>query len=241
MLLRHRQTLTMRWMPSLLLVASLYLLACLPMSRAQEATPTSNVLQAPLTTDTTLRPTRSLIRAATSSVSSTLSAITSAPNSTSLAMGLPTHESPPQLFDSATDPDDDPGTTSSVFNYYFLFLVVFGVLVGVLLWWLRRRKLQQKEQMRRNGQHALARDLEGWAGLRRYGPGGVVQGQIPGAVRRQEGLDEHGDAPPPYQPKSEYDVASTSAATNGQLDIPLRALSQDPAQRSLPPGYNTRN
>ncbi|KAI4951829.1 hypothetical protein J4E86_007245 [Alternaria arbusti] len=48
-------------------------------------------------------------------------------------------------------------------------------------------------------------------------------------IHRRKGLDERGEAPPPYQPKSE--VSSTTIA------IPLRILPADGSERSLPPQY----
>lgn len=51
-----------------------------------------------------------------------------------------------------------------------------------------RRRRQRQAHYRSDGQSALARDLETWPGPRRR-------------ARREEGLDERGDPPPPYVPK----------------------------------------
>lgn len=52
-----------------------------------------------------------------------------------------------------------------------------------------RRRRQRQAHNRSSGQSALARDLETWPGPRRR------------AGREEEGLDERGEAPPPYVPK----------------------------------------
>ncbi|ORY07671.1 hypothetical protein BCR34DRAFT_452086, partial [Clohesyomyces aquaticus] len=127
-----------------------------------------------------------------------------------------------------------------VFNYYFLFLAVFGVLVAISLWWIHRRRKRRKEQMRLSGQHALARDLDGWVNTRRWMHGGWRHNQS-GFVRREEGLDEHGEAPPPYEPKGETSVAVGGANSTGEgtadISIPLRTLQRDDIERSRPPEY----
>lgn len=51
-----------------------------------------------------------------------------------------------------------------------------------------RRRRQRQAHNRFGGQSALARDLETWPGARR-------------PPRREEGLDERGEAPPPYVSK----------------------------------------
>jgi hypothetical protein len=75
----------------------------------------------------------------------------------------------------------------------------------------------------------LARDLEGWQTTHRlmhgrYRANGAV------TVQRDEGLDEHGEAPPPYQPKTEGAAADVT--------IPLRTLPREEVARSQPPQYD---
>jgi hypothetical protein len=93
--------------------------------------------------------------------------------------------------------------------------------------------------MRRSGQDALAMDLEGWTGTRRFIHGSYGQHHL-AYVRRQEGLDEHGEAPPPYQPKSDITVdapADEALGPASSLAIPLRTLPRDENERAQPPGY----
>jgi hypothetical protein len=176
------------------------------------------------------------------SSSTTLATSIVAHRTTLSTMGSPSSHTPLDPILAVSHPtgdrsdDDEDG---SVFNYYFLFLAVLGVLIGLLLWWLHWRRRQRKARMRRGGQDALARDLEGWTGTRRFYHGSYGRHQV-SYVRRQEGLDENGEAPPPYQPKSDFTVDTPSGqahATASSLAIPLRTLSRDESERALPPGY----
>lgn len=164
-----------------------------------------------------------------------------APNSTlSSSTSTKTNDDTPQLFPGATSSNPEEERSESVFNYYFLFLAVFGVLIAVLLWWLHRRRKRRKEQMRLSGQHALARDLDGWINTRRWFHGTWRHNQTAAFVRREEGLNEHGEAPPPYQAKSDVTVAHTAGAPHDSisgLSIPLRTLSRDDIENIRPPEY----
>ncbi|KAH8724997.1 hypothetical protein GQ44DRAFT_727173 [Phaeosphaeriaceae sp. PMI808] len=160
---------------------------------------------------------------------------------TSSAMSTPTDTAPPQLFPPAADSDsdsDDPDRNETVFNYYFLFLAAFGALVAVLLWWLHRQRRRRKQQQRLGGQHALARDLQGWTGARRFIHGRYTPYQTAAQTRREEGLDEHGEAPPPYQHKT-Y-IPSDTLPSPRALAIPLRTISRDNNHLVQPPGYSVR-
>ncbi|KAF2468435.1 uncharacterized protein BDR25DRAFT_180463, partial [Lindgomyces ingoldianus] len=169
----------------------------------------------------------------------------SPPNSSTATTSRVTKDmAPPLEIPFATPPADSSDTTQErkegVFNYYFLFLAIFGLLVAVSLWLIHRRRKRRKEQMRLSGQNALARDLDGWVNTRRWMHGSWRHNQT-GFVRREEGLDEHGEAPPPYEPKSETTVGQDGVSTNrqpaGGLAIPLRTLQRDEIERSRPPEY----
>jgi hypothetical protein len=128
-----------------------------------------------------------------------------------------------------------------VFNYYFLFLALFGVAIGVLLWWMHRQKKRRKEQCRRSAQNALAQDLDGWANTRRWVHGGWRHNRSTTFIRREDGLDANGEAPPPYEPKPLDPVASDSAGPaqdpQSGLTIPTRTLSRDGGDGIRPPEY----
>jgi hypothetical protein len=162
-------------------------------------------------------------------------------NTTSSPMSQPSNHTPPQLLPSTTDPNTDQIHDGFVFNYYFLFLAAVGILVVGLLWWLQRKKKRRKEQMRLSGQQALARDLEGWPGSRRFMHGRYGRNQTAAHTRVEDGLDENGEAPPPYQPKTEARVTSFAARGSqdaaSNLSIPLRALSRDETERLHPPEH----
>lgn len=71
-----------------------------------------------------------------------------------------------------------------------------------------------------------------------------------GLSRREEGLNEHGEAPPPYQPLADATTAGNTDAEGSEalrpgtaqdavtgLTIPLRTLSRDGRATLKPPGY----
>jgi hypothetical protein len=153
----------------------------------------------------------------------------------------PATPSLPQTYPAAATPSDNPPPhDASVFNFYFLFLAAFGVLVAAFLWWFHLRRQRRKHAHRMSGQHAMAQDLEGWVGARRFMHGSYGRYEAAGRVRREDGLDENGEAPPPYQPKSEVGLnadAVRGASSGGSLAIPLRAIVRDGAAER-PPGYS---
>ena len=132
--------------------------------------------------------------------------------------------------------NQDPN--QGVFHYYWLILALFGVLVAAFLWWINRRRRRRKEQMRLNGQDALARDMEGWTNTRRWFHGAWRPDQMRQFAPREEGLDEHGEAPPPYRPKA--DVTGAQNAPQhlvGGLSMPLRTFSREGVDSGRPPEY----
>ena len=139
----------------------------------------------------------------------------------------------PSIFPRDDDTDDaelypeERQNVKFISNYYFL-IIILAVLILVAIWLIHRRKVRRRALWPRNGQQALARDADAWPGTRR-----LLHGRCRATnsvlLRPTEGLDERGEAPPPYQPKSE--VSSTTIA------IPLRILPADGSERSLPPQY----
>jgi hypothetical protein len=218
----------------------LYLVALAPLSHAQDTTMgTSPSPISFITSVVTSLPSSSTL---VLSSSTTLATSIVAHRTTSSIMYTQSSHTPLDPFLAGSNPTTDRSDhdeDESVFNYYFLFLAVLGVLVGLLLWWLHWRRKQRKARMRRSGQDALARDLEGWTGTRRFYHGSYGRHQV-SYVRRQEGLDEHGEAPPPYQSKSDTTVDAPSEQAHGtasSLAIPLRTLPRDEGERARPPGY----
>jgi hypothetical protein len=147
------------------------------------------------------------------------------PHSTSYTTSFHTKPPPLPLYRTDTPtptPDPSPHHTS-VFNYYFLFLAALALLVIGLVWYFHLQRARQRHAQRVSGQHALARDLEGWAGARRSAGNGR---------RREEGLDEDGEAPPPYQGKSEVEMGA------GEVAVPLGVVVRDGNGEVRPPGYS---
>jgi hypothetical protein len=207
---------------SLSSVALLSFLALLQVSHAQDASISS------ITTKTVTTDAPTLV-----SSTQTISRITQ--SSTASLTTTPTKPATPDVFPNSSSSSEEPVHDASVFNYYFLFLAVFGVFLAALLWWLRLRRRRQKQQQRLNGQQALARDFEGWAGARRFMHGRYGRHAASVQVRREDGLDEDGEAPPPYYPKSD-----TGRDPESGLAIPLRAVPSGGNQQVELPGYTVR-
>ncbi|KAH7093343.1 hypothetical protein FB567DRAFT_173053 [Paraphoma chrysanthemicola] len=170
------------------------------------------------------------------------STVLDASNTTSSTVSTSTEQTPPGLFPAATPSSSEHIRDESVFNYYFLFLITFAVLIAALLWWLHKQRKRRKEQMRLSGHNALSRDLEGWVGARRF-MHGRYRGNQAAFRRREEGLDEHGEAPPPYQSKNEVSVShdpTPAAPTSNDPIVPLRVLTRE-GVGGAPPGYDATN
>lgn len=103
-------------------------------------------------------------------------------------------------------------TDNKLVNLYFLILALGVILAFVSVYFYRRKKKSKGQRALQGGQVALRRDLEagGWRvrELGRWdGPGGVG-----GTSVREEGLNERGEAPPPY-----------TRTVQGSLDAHTRA------------------
>jgi hypothetical protein len=66
------------------------------------------------------------------------------------------------------------------------------------------------------------------------------QGIQASAATREEGLNEVGEAPPPYDGKGAETVAVGVARETGEVGVPLRALVRDERAQE-PPGYDATN
>ncbi|KAL5116380.1 hypothetical protein ACEQ8H_005728 [Pleosporales sp. CAS-2024a] len=168
--------------------------------------------------------------------------VTSIQSSTASSLAsTATSASPPSApsADGSSNSNPPPVHNASVLNYYFLFLFVLALVIAALVLWLHRRKLERKQRLRQGGQHALARDLEGWAGARRFMHGRYRPYQASARLRPEEGLNEHGEAPPPYEPKNQVTVGSVQGSGT-EVALPLQALTRDGHTRA-PPDYSHEN
>ena len=135
----------------------------------------------------------------------------------------PSLETPPALFIAAEQPQQQVQVSNRVLNYYFLFLALLVAVVAVLLWYIHRHRKRGQEQVRLRGRHALVHDVE-QAILRRNQPPFV------------EGLNESGEAPPPYKPEDNKTTIVETAENNG-ITIPPRVLSRDGTEHVRLPDY----
>ncbi|KAL8682028.1 MAG: hypothetical protein Q9186_001904 [Xanthomendoza sp. 1 TL-2023] len=143
----------------------------------------------------------------------------------------------PTTFTSSSSPsNNEDQNNKGILNYYFLLLALLLILLGILYLLFARRQRQKIAQRRQNGQRALARDLERWGGGGPWGPGRFRMPRTTNGTRqptrREEGLDERGEAPPPYIPKE----PERAFAGDGVVrEIPLQDLSR---MDHKPPDYD---
>lgn len=131
--------------------------------------------------------------------------------------------SPLYTEDATYGNSDSDSDRSSIYNYYYIFIALFLIAVVAGLYFVRRRRHAKRAGRRHLRQTALARDLDGWSGPRRWLYGNWRTDHV-AQLRREEGLDESGNAPPPYQP------GAVGSAGRGDLHapvaIPLRTFSR---------------
>jgi hypothetical protein len=138
--------------------------------------------------------------------------------------------------DSNSDDTDDQRT--GLLNFYFVFLALFILLLVIGVYFIHKRKRARKMAFRNSGQNALARDLDGWTSSRRWMHGHRrEESRVP---RREEGLNEYGEAPPPYIHPAKAAEEHRMDVGGSQIQIPLRTLSVHEYERPAtgkPPGY----
>ncbi|GIZ42195.1 hypothetical protein CKM354_000547300 [Cercospora kikuchii] len=129
----------------------------------------------------------------------------------------------------------------SLVNYYFVFLALIVILVGIGAFFVYRRK-RKIALLYQNGQAgALQQDVGAWdpsRARRRYWQGRWRSTDV---TDREEGLNEHGEAPPPYMPKETRDeeqgLPMRNHNDNNNLAVPLQTLSREQAGLK-PPEYD---
>jgi hypothetical protein len=146
-----------------------------------------------------------------------------------------------QLPDEYTDTTDD-SSKSHYQTYYFVFfalLFCIALLCIYFVWKKRRNALTFRNGFSGAG---YQRDVQEWDTVRyrrRYWNTNARNAE----VSREEGLNEHGEAPPPYVPKDDENTGSTGPQAGGYFGpgpaepaIPMQTLSRDQAGLK-PPGY----
>jgi hypothetical protein len=142
-------------------------------------------------------------------------------------------------------------------SYYFVSIALVLCALGLALYFYIKRKKQNILTNRYHGGvvpagHGPARMVDGqqqapWDAShtrRRYWQGRWRMDNGAGQRNMEEGLNEHGEAPPPYIPKTQLggvsETAATAATTTTTQEgpaIPLQTLSRDHAGLK-PPDYS---
>ena len=147
---------------------------------------------------------------------------------------------------SSDDPETADGSgRGSYTTYYFVFfalLFCIALLCVYFVWKKRRNALTVRNGFTGAGYH---RDVQEWDTVRyrrRYWNTNFRNTE----VSREEGLNEHGEAPPPYVPKHDENTGNAGPQAGGYFGqgparpdepaIPMQALSRDQAGLK-PPGY----
>ncbi|KAL8722558.1 MAG: hypothetical protein Q9181_007459 [Wetmoreana brouardii] len=149
---------------------------------------------------------------------------------------LPTDGAPATATSDSLPSASHQDTDKGILNYYFLLLAFLIILIGIAYLFYARRQRQKIALSRRNGQRALARDLERWGGGGPWGPGrfrGPRTSPRQPRREREEGLDERGEAPPPYLPKEPE--PTHFGGHGGDHDIPLQDMGRGSEK---PPDYD---
>ena len=131
-----------------------------------------------------------------------------------------------QAYPDDNDPDDD--TNRAVLNYYFLLLVIFIAIIVVAYACVLRRRRRKVARLQGNRQDALTQDLEGWNGGRRWGHGRWR------SEPRVEGLNERGEAPPPYAPERPAATHGEDGGIERERPIPLQDIQKPPDYQESP-------
>ena len=149
----------------------------------------------------------------------------------------------PSSSDNAPMGNHNNGANSTgLVNYYFVFLALIIAVVGGVVYLFIRKRHRAKLRTRYSQQEALTRDLGGarpGGGWSNWHPersrGRYWQGRWRSAeASREEGLNEAGEAPPPYVPKRRSEEAQREVT---EPAVPLQTLSRDGAGLK-PPDYS---
>jgi hypothetical protein len=185
-------------------------------------------------------------RSSSNGIPSTTLSTTTLISDPSITGLLPTETSvpPPAAFNSNTKTRE-----SSLVNFYFLLLFLAAAALVLIYYIVRRRRKEKSARSRSRGHNALVRDLASWPGMNRSRTGG--RSGLGNVSRIEEGLDERGEAPPPYEPPLALphrqqlgSAGQGQPGTGGEpspeaapwLAIPMRTLARD--LHTQPPGYD---
>jgi len=140
----------------------------------------------------------------------------------------------------------DNNNGSHYTTYYFVFfalLFCIALLCVYFVWKKRRNALTVRNGFTGAGHQRSVQEWDTVRYRRRYWNTNVRNAE----VSREEGLNEHGEAPPPYVPKDDENTGGAGGPTAGgyfgqgparpaEPAIPMQTLSRDQAGLK-PPGY----
>ncbi|KAJ4989507.1 hypothetical protein SVAN01_05042 [Stagonosporopsis vannaccii] len=155
----------------------------------------------------------------------------SLPHVVPVTPGQPSLQTYPTFSVTAGQPQRDGQNKNRIFNYYFFFFFLVLLVVGLatLLWCLHGQRRREQGQMRLRGQNALPRDVEQWAIHRRN--------RLPVV----EGLNECGEAPPPYKAKEKMlgsiGLGNASSKQTRHIAVPQRVLWRGSTEHARLPEY----
>ncbi|KAH6633110.1 hypothetical protein C7974DRAFT_375242 [Boeremia exigua] len=140
-------------------------------------------------------------------------------DSSSLPLSPPLSPVFPNQLPPATPPEPSSAAEQGVrvnnriAAHYILFIVLLVALVlsatlTAMLWYIHRRKQRVQEQTRQRGERAVSRHVERW---------GIYRRNYPPTI---EGLNESGDAPPPYRPSDQMAIDLETIA-KPELPVPI--------------------
>jgi len=177
----------------------------------------------------------------TSQIPTTLSTST-IPSLTSRSVPTTTQLTPASTSTTSTKNQSPSAEASHAFNYYFLIIAGVVIIVCFFVLYIGRQKKRKAALSHTRGQRALARDVESWRSRFGMGRTGLYNNNIHD-TDTEDGLNERGEAPPPYIPGSKPPSISSeelrrpSSAASSPVPSEGVELSNAGMNRS-PPGYN---
>lgn len=136
--------------------------------------------------------------------------------------------------DSDSDDESSQRGYSSESQYYYIIVGVGVCLLMLIAWLAYKRRIMVKTMQQQDRQQALAQDAERWRPSRLWQSG--ASGRDTGGALHPEGLNEQGEAPPPY-PRQASVGGLDGQHGAADLVIPLRDLSRRSDQSMKPPDY----
>ena len=125
-----------------------------------------------------------------------------------------------------------PDTPSGAVEYYYVFVALAIFLVALAVWISVRWRTKLKAQHRDARGAALAQDVDGWPNTRRWFLGTWRSEPDHRRQALEEGLDERGQAPPPYRQSATHESEAAYQGSGGISAPPpafhLHSSSQKP-------------